>query len=99
MRDLLTSKVHPVEIDGATYYVRKISLADWLGLKDAGTGERRLAQILCASACDADGKRIFTDADLPAIEAMPYQSAQPAITKALEINGLSSGTVDAEKKD
>lgn len=106
MRALLDKKrkIQPVEVNGSTYYVRSMSLADRLKLSQLMNGDKSQLHLsacmvrLCA--CNEDGSECFTDDDIPAIKAAEDATElQKVMSVTFELNGYAKGAVDEAKKD
>lgn len=75
---------------GKKQHVRSVSVEDASSVHNLiGKGVSSLAAWVMISACDENGARLFTDADLPSIVKMPIRFAKPICEKALELNGLA----------
>ena len=62
-----------------------------------GVPDDWMEQIIVASACDKDGNPLFTPEDLPALRKKNAVVLERIFTAAIELNGLSSDTVEKEK--
>jgi len=73
--------------------------------KDAGGGKQKYsrenirARLLVRSIVDADGNRIFTDADVAVVGKLGSGLTQPLVEAAMRINKLTAAELDEEKKD
>ena len=94
--------VTPVEVPewGGTVCLRPLSGSEVSDAYADGAASDVITQRLVAmSICDADGKRIFTAADAPALFDKGYAGLKPLISKTLEINRMTSEAVTAARKD
>jgi len=56
------------------------------------------AMLVCFAVCDQSGTRVFSDADIPAVAAMPQGGVDQVFWIAKELGGLNPEAVeDAEK--
>jgi hypothetical protein len=92
------SLAYPVTLsDGATMFVRALSAGDSERLEELdfpvgpdgkcafarrGSGLR----LVCFAACDQEGRRLLTEADLPALEAVPADDITRLVAEALKVN-------------
>jgi hypothetical protein len=96
-------KILEVEIAGGKtpVFVRTIDPAESLPLLDRPEGETPLdfiRAVLLRSLCDADGKRVFGDDDLPLVERLGLQILIASGNAAMDLNGLSSSLEESRKK-
>lgn len=57
------------------------------------------ARLVAATACDADGVRLFTPADVPALSDLPATTLDPIVKAAVKLNGLSDEDVKELEKN
>lgn len=57
------------------------------------------ARIVAATVCDADGARIFSAGDVPALSNLPATTLDPVFKAAVKINGLSDDDVKELEKN
>jgi hypothetical protein len=100
-------KIEPVTIEGMTepVYVRTLtgrerdafeaSCFQQKGKNREINTENLRAKLLVRSICDADGQRLFTDADVNLLGNMPADVLDTLFAKAQELSGL--GTKDVEE--
>lgn len=90
---------------GGTVYVRVLSLAGLVKLiaatkaaKEAGKEHLDLALVTAATACDADGKLLFTDADTETLLELPMDVLKTVAEAAMKLNKMGDdGFEDAVK--
>lgn len=114
-RDLLLSKfsnpLTPVDVDGVTVYIRKITYSARLNLFDVSIDDsltrdqRREAMALITKnailhcVCNEIGDPLFTEADWPVIAADPSGAVDRLANAVLSANGATAGAqVDAGKQ-
>lgn len=57
------------------------------------------ASMIALTLCDADGKRVFADGDIPAVDNLPSTVAQRLFEVALRLNGMAAEHVQDAKKN
>jgi hypothetical protein len=57
------------------------------------------ARLLVRCLCDAEGKRLFTDADAQALGEQPAYLLDPLYAKALRLNGFTASDVEELAKN
>lgn len=108
---LKTNDVRPVKVDvpewGGHIYVRAMSGLDRDRFEQmifVGKGEdRRLndnyrARLVCLTACDANGVRIFREDDVPALGAKSAAALDRVVEAAAQLNGIGEKAVTDAKK-
>lgn len=58
-----------------------------------------LSRIAVLSICDDDGKRIFTDADIPALSKKSAAALERIADKAVKLNGLTESDIEELAKN
>ena len=89
------SALHAVEVPewGCTVYVRAVTVAEVDAIyKNDADGEMTVAMLAARVALDEQGRRIFSDADVPALETRTIWAVQRVLEAFNALNG------DAEKK-
>ena len=99
----------PVKAWGQTVWVRTLSGAEKDAFEDqsvvaAGQGMRavranfraRLAALVC---CDADGKRLFTDADAQALGQTSACELEKIVKVAARLNGMTPDALEKAEKN
>lgn len=86
---------------GGAVHLRQLSGAEVSAVYSREDADRsEITQALVAtSICDADGKRLFSVEDAPALFDKGYAGLQPLIAKALEINRMTAEAVTEARKD
>jgi hypothetical protein len=73
--------------------------------RDVGGGKTKVdrinirAKLIVKAAVDADGKRLFTDADLPWVSNLPSTLTDRMFTVAMRLAGMSSEAVEDAAKN
>lgn len=57
------------------------------------------ALLVCMSACDSHGERLFNDSDLPAIGNLACTWLDPVFAAAQRVNGLTKASVEELEKN
>ncbi|MDB5297301.1 MAG: hypothetical protein JWO31_3284 [Phycisphaerales bacterium] len=91
--------------DGSTVYVRELSAADRNELvatataakEDGGKVSGFQVRAVVLTACDADGNRLFGDADTAAVSAGPASVIDVVFGAAAKLNGMTAKEDDAAK--
>lgn len=96
----------PVEVPewGGTVYVRPISGAERDAFELAitpphGRLENIRARLVALCACDAQGARLFTDADVPALGALPAVALERVALVARRVNALGAAELEEVGKN
>lgn len=97
-------KVHPCEIDGQTFHVRTMSVAERSAMErsisDGGKvkNEAFRERLLAWTLCDEAGVRLFKDSDFAEISALSAE-LEPLVEKAMAVNGYSTKSQDDARKN
>jgi len=98
---LSATDVRPVKLGKqGTVYVRSLSVADTEHAKamtEIGTPWLVAWVLLCA--CDADGTRLFADADAEVLAKMPAKYVKTICTEALKLNGFAPDELEGDAKN
>lgn len=85
-----------------THYLRRCTVGEYESYiawcnknKDEYAGVR--ARLLVRCLCDTDGKRVFTDAEIGLIDALPNAMAEELFVKAKEVCGFTTAPEEREK--
>lgn len=91
------AKVEAVPIpgfgEGETIHVRQISAGERDEFEyqmQRRKGKDIRARLVILTACDPEGRRLFTDDDLPAIRNMPAAALEPIVEAHLRLNGSNA---------
>lgn len=81
---------------GGSVYVRALTAGerDRWELEYAGSRKTLRAAMAALSVCDAEGNRLFAEADIPALDAMPAAPLSRIWDAAFELNKLTKDDVD-----
>jgi hypothetical protein len=83
--------------DGAT---RWMVIRRWPTGTSAGSADLNLLALIAVySLVDADGDRLYDEADIPKLARKNARALDRIMTAALRLNGLDAGAVDALGKD
>ncbi len=102
-------KVVKVETEEGDFYVRSLTVGQ-KNFYEAGnyalkkgkptlcldTADARLAVLVL---CDAEGNRLFTDEDAAQVQHVDSTLLEAALKAAKELNGLTSGDAEEERKN
>lgn len=94
-----------VEVDvpewGGTVYLRPLSALEALELRESDNTDRKHSAMkltfLCC--CNEDGSQMFTNEDVEKLSKKSLSAMLKIQKVAMQINGLSGGTVEAVKND
>lgn len=56
------------------------------------------ARVIVLGTCDTDGKPLFTEADIPALNELPGEVAEPIVDAVLRVNKLRPNDLEAAEK-
>jgi hypothetical protein len=90
-----------LELPAATVYVRTMTVAErdeWEVRCQEEKAHYR-SRLIGYCCCDEDGRNIFTNQDLAAIEALPSVIVEPIVDAALRINKASKEEADKIRKN
>lgn len=86
---------------GGTVWVRALGGSEFLAYAEAveemEDGVEIMARLVVLSACDEDGKRLFDEADIPALKQKSLRAVKRLAEKAKELSGAV--TVEEGKED
>lgn len=87
--------VESVEVPewGGTVYVRSLTREEIRPFTDAGD-EMAVGMLVSVTVCDEDGRPLFTDDDVPALEKKSVRALNRVLEKAMEVNGLGSAQAE-----
>ncbi len=93
MKTLLSKgrKRSEIDIDGDKIILQELSLADSAGLKQHDTDDEAAItlRLIVASIIDADGKRVYSNTDIPALREALTLTTCKAIGEAIgRLNGF-----------
>lgn len=78
--------------DGAQVYVRTFPGTDVEQIDALGTGGAFLSRLAALALCDAEGARLFSDADQEAVGRLPVSLLRRVADEALTLNRLDQGS-------
>jgi hypothetical protein len=89
-------KPHPLQFEGwgPGIYVRVLSADDQAALSETTAETEMPLRIVLACLVDAEGERIFTDEDRPALGAFPFPEIMTVFGEVAKLNGLSTKELD-----
>lgn len=90
-------KIVPIEIESTTFYVRCLRAKEMISLRDKQESDVGKFIVLM-SLCDAEGNRLLDDSEIEEVDNLPMYAFNLIVSKALEVNALSSDAFDAVKK-
>lgn len=100
-RDLPRREVRVPELGGSVH-VRTMTAGERdrfeLSTHQADRADIR-ARVVAYSACDESGALLFSEADVPALAALPFPTLQPLFEAGLELNKFSTDDIDAAEKN
>jgi hypothetical protein len=107
--NLIDTKVEKFHVDAWSrdIWVRTYSAADRSRLIDRHNSEESianhhedyLAALAAYSICDADGKRLFSDADIPALSQKSGAALEQIGSHVTTMNSLGTTAIDDAKKN
>ncbi|OJW26899.1 MAG: hypothetical protein BGO49_21500 [Planctomycetales bacterium 71-10] len=76
--------------EGATAYVRQITAGErdeFEASMQRKRGKDIRVRLVILATCDAEGRRIFTDDDVPSLRELPAAALEPIVNAYLRMNG------------
>ena len=93
-------RVETPTLDCECVWVRTLTAAEVMMMRDSDEGDEQWAWRLCVMAiCDENGGRVFEDDDAEQVAALPYQAVAPIATAVMEHNGLTQGAAEETAKN
>jgi hypothetical protein len=84
----------PYEGNGVSCHLRHVTAgewAEWEAFKAGHGGDSFAKWLFLRCVCDEGGERLFTDADLAAVDAMPLGVVNDVCGRVQELNGIGGG--------
>lgn len=72
---------------GGEVYVRSLTRAEVRPFTETGE-DLAVGTLVSVAVCDEDGRPLFTEDDVPALEKKSLRALNRVVAKAMEINGL-----------
>lgn len=84
-----TPRLKEVSVDGlGDVHIAELTVEEVDAIGKAAEGQPSAVLWMRHGVCDADGKRLFSDKDLPMLRKMPHRVSLKLSTEILEFNGL-----------
>ena len=97
---IFDKRITPVEVEGQSLFVRRVSAKDFLAVKALGKEDDQLTgmHLVLRSLCDEHGNRLLSDDQLEELEAWPINVCNDLFSAAMKANKLNSDSLDEIKK-
>lgn len=92
----------PVPEWGGTVWVRVLAAEErvaFTSLPDDIPLDQAMAMMVAGAAVDAEGRRMFTEADIPALRQKSFEALKRVFDAAVEFNVLSRKSLEAAEKN
>lgn len=93
--------VEPVDTPQGRFYVRMMTAGQrdrFAEEHDANPNRNFRARVILATACDEEGKLLFTARDIPAISEVPANVIDPIIRAATRLNSMTDEDIEDVRK-
>lgn len=88
-----------VTIEGREVFFRTLSMAEYMGIDFPECSVDHRERLIAASACEQDGKPIFTPADVAVLSKLKYPIVRKLWKAAEKANPVNDAEVEQVKND